>query len=83
MRAIELIERSFDDPVIFRVGIDHDRIIRDIRQDPHPWQKRFPAAWAATEPGRKASRLGLRGARLGRPRAPGPARAAQSAAAQS
>src|ERR1700730_6672373 len=29
LRPIELIECFFDDTVIFRVGIDHDRIVRD------------------------------------------------------
>src|SRR5208337_4602949 len=31
LRAIELVERPFDDAVSFRIGIDHDRIVRDIR----------------------------------------------------
>ena len=32
-RAIELIERPLDNTVSLRVGIDHDRIVRDVRQD--------------------------------------------------
>src|SRR5450631_910722 len=48
LRPVELIERPFDDAVSLRIGIDHDGIVRNIRQDADPWQKRAPAASAAT-----------------------------------
>src|SRR5271165_774730 len=51
LRAIDLVERPFDDTVTVRIRIDDDRIVRDIRQNPDPWHKRTSTARAsATSP---------------------------------
>src|SRR5262249_41820939 len=40
LRSIELLQRSFDDPVAFLVGVDQQCIVDDIGRNSHAGEKR-------------------------------------------